>query len=159
MAGKAPVSRRGASLVIEEARDASRSVAEWRKLDKSTIVLKCNSYNIDSSGIKDVLIKRLVRKFRSRDRPSGDENSHESDDNDENHDDVDDLDLGLAANPDQPGTPTDPYGETSDSSNPNTSASDRKSENAEDQLSLGEYSDFDSARSDATDTPHSPRRK
>ena len=67
---KSPVSRRGASVLVDEARDASRSVDEWTKFDKPTLVLKCNYYRVDAVGTKAVLSERLVNYFKSKVPPA-----------------------------------------------------------------------------------------
>ena len=68
--------------MITEARDASRSFEEWLKLDKTALVLKCNSYNINATGKKAVLIDRLMRHF-DRDEINMDVDDNNSDDDDD----------------------------------------------------------------------------
>ena len=64
---KTPVTRRGTASMIEEAKDASRSHAEWKKVDKKTLVSKCKKYHLSTEGSKRTLISRLLDKFRKED--------------------------------------------------------------------------------------------
>ena len=133
MAGKQPT-RRGASLLITEARDASRSFEDWNKLDKTALVLKCNSYNIDATGKKAVLVHRLVEYF-GRD--------------DDMFMDVDGGDDGSDGNPDDGDGPIG-YGNES-SSNANTSD--------QGELSLGEFSSFESSKGESDSDNNTSRKK
>ena len=70
---KTPVTRRGAFNMIDEARDASRTMADWMKFDLNTLRLKCNGYNVCSKGNKKALCRALVKKFGDRGQPNDQE--------------------------------------------------------------------------------------
>ena len=122
--------------MIDEARDASNSKADWGKMKLQTLRLKCNQYNIRSDGTKKHLIDRLVAYF---DRLSGNESDAPGPSGTQNHEGSDDDDY----------PPTDPY-DGGDTSQPS---------DADDRISLGsDYSDLDESDRES-DTPPKKRRK
>ena len=137
--------------MVAQMRDAALTKADWRKLDKNSIVLKCNYYNVDSRGIKDDLITRLMIRLDELicQDPESDSGSEQGDNDNGDHEPMD-VDAVLDG-PQPSGTPTDAYGDTSAR---NTSTSD----SGHGEISLGEYSDY-SSRSDASSGDGSPRRK
>ena len=129
---KTPVSRRGLSSLIDEARDASNSKADWGKLTLKVLRLKCNWYNIPITGTKTELIDRLVDHFDRQsdaDAPGPSNNDDHNGDHDDHDDGGSDIDME-----DYP--PTDPYDE-GDTSQPSDD---------DDRLSIGagSISDLDS---------------
>ena len=69
---------RVSALIRKE--DATRTDTDWKKLDTTSLRLKCNEYNVESTGKKDALIERLLEYF-SNDPPNPhDQTSSESED-------------------------------------------------------------------------------
>ena len=56
-------SRRSADADAARQEDAARAVEDWLKLDAPSLRLKCNGYNVTSTGRKDVLATRLYEHF------------------------------------------------------------------------------------------------
>ena len=81
-------SKRAAATALVREEDARRPKSAWEKLDKPSLVLKCNSYNLSEAGTKEVLVKRLVSHFREPPSESDEDVStdtnpyYESSDND-----------------------------------------------------------------------------
>ena len=61
----------------EHQEDAHRSEADWLQLSKEILVLKCNQYNLRTSGPKGHLAERLVSFFAERNRPMLSENEED----------------------------------------------------------------------------------
>ena len=61
----------------ERKEDAHRSEADWLQLSKEILVLKCNQYNLRTSGPKGHLAKRLVSFFAEHNRPMPSENEED----------------------------------------------------------------------------------
>ena len=156
--------------MIDEARDASRSHAEWMKMSKTALRLKCNYYQEDSKGTKKTLVDRLVDHFH------GSTTAGTSDASDDGTGAVSPT-AGPSHAPDntqvavQPaadaasGTATDPYdmdvgGTTPPPPNSTTEEEDSDRTPTDDgALSLGEYSDFDSPSDGDSDDSDAPAKR
>ena len=99
--------------MVAQMRDAALTKADWRKLDKNSIVLKCNYYGVDARGIKDDLITRLMIRLDELicQDPVSDSGSEQGDNDNGDHEPMD-VDAVLDG-PQPSGTPTDAYGDTS----------------------------------------------
>ena len=138
--GKHPVSRRGASIMVNEQRDASRSEADWAKMTKENLVLKCNFYGVEAAGIKSVLCRNLFNKFHPT--------------------------VGASQLVDMPPGPSIQNdgvfsGNDGDGSSPTHTNTNTNTDSDQGVLSLGEYSSFegDSSRESDTDAPARKRRQ
>ena len=152
MSAKTPVSRRGASVMIDEARDASRSHSEWMKMSKTALRLKCNYYQEDGKGTKKTLVDRLVDHFRdSTTSDASDDGTGAGSPRAGPSHAPDNAQVAVQPVADAAsGTATDPYdmdvgGTTPPPPNSTTKEDDSDRTPTDDgALSLGEYSDFDS---------------
>ena len=57
--------------------DGARTHEDWAVLDATSLRLKCNLYNIVSTGKKDILIDRLLTYFQTNDEQSSDASAAE----------------------------------------------------------------------------------
>ena len=128
---KTPVTRRGVSVMVDEAKDASRTFEEWVAMGVKTLRLKCNYYNLPVIGSKETLAEKLVDKFREREI-------------------LDDQVAGPSQNVEEDDYATDPY-----DANDSAEASD----GPDDGVNLWSgYSDL-SERSEDEDTPPKKKRR
>ena len=61
----------------ERQEDAHRSEGDWLRVSKEILVLKCNQYNLRTSGPKGHLAERLVSFFAEHNRPMPSENEED----------------------------------------------------------------------------------
>ena len=103
------VSNRAKVSALIRKEDAERSSADWKKLDTTSLRLKCNEYNVDATGKKDSMVERLIEYFSNQPSTSREETSSDSDSSE--HEQALDLTVGDDVN-----TITDDTNETTASS-------------------------------------------
>ena len=55
--------KRAAATALVREEDLHRSISQWKRLDMTTLRLKCDTYHLVATGKKDELVARLYQKM------------------------------------------------------------------------------------------------